>query len=153
MKIPEKLDNKQLVKVLKKQIRLCFMYRHFRSLIFISQITKRNIVFEYLNFLCNQNWFIRRNITRIKNNSNETLICFKNGSFIRVITGRESSVRGHRANNVVIDTDIINRYVVCCIRPTIIDLLIVPSKFAMKVLKIKPHHKKQFKKREYWVKI
>ena len=84
MKIPAKLDNKQLIKIIKKQIRLCLRYRRFRSVIYISLRSKKNVVFEYIEFLCNSNWFIKRNITRIKNNSNETFIVFKNGSFIRV---------------------------------------------------------------------
>ena len=153
MKIPARLDNKQLIKIIKKQIRLCLRYRHFRSLIFVSMRIKRNTVFEYLEYFCKNSWFIRRNIGLMKCNSNEVLVCFKNGSFIRVVPATENA-RGHRANNVVIDTDITNQEIIhCIIRPVIIDLLIVPPKWMMKLLGIKPHRRKRFKKVEYTVKI
>lgn len=153
MKIPARLDNKQLIKIIKKQIRLCLRYRHFRSLIFVSMRVKRNIIFEYLEYFCKNSWFVRRNIGLMKCNSNEVLVCFKNGSFIRVIPATENA-RGHRANNVVIDSDVTNQEVIrCIIRPMIIDLLIVPPKWTMKLLGIKPHRRKRFKKVEYTVKI
>ena len=153
MKIPARLDNKQLIKIIKKQIRLCLRYRHFRSLIFVSMRAKRNIVFEYLEYFCKNSWFVRRNIGLMKCNSNEVLVCFKNGSFIRVIPATENA-RGHRANNVVIDSDVTNQEVIhCIIRPMIIDLLIVPPKWMMKLFGIKPHRIKRFKKVEYTVKI
>ena len=153
MKIPARLDNKQLIKIIKKQISLCLRYRHFRSLIFVSMRIKRNTVFEYLEYFCKNSWFIRRNIGLMKCNSNEVLVCFKNGSFIRVVPATENA-RGHRANNVVIDTDITNQEIIhCIIRPVIIDLLIVPPKWMMKLLGIKPHRRKRFKKVEYTVKI
>lgn len=153
MKIPARLDNKQLIKIIKKQIRLCLRYRHFRSVIYVSLHIKKNIVFEYIEFLCNSNWFIKRNITRIKNNSNETFIGFKNGSFIRVAPSRESA-RGIRANNIVIDSDITNQEIIhCVLRPTLIPLMLVPPKWIMKLFKIKPHRTKRFKKFQYTVKI
>lgn len=153
MKIPARLDNKQLIKIIKKQIRLCLRYRHFRSLIFVSMRAKRNIVFEYLEYFCKNSWFVRRNIGLMKCNSNEVLVCFKNGSFIRVIPATENAI-GHRANNVVIDSDVTNQEVIrCIIRPMIIDLLIVPPKWTMKLLGIKPHRRKRFKKVEYTVNI
>lgn len=153
MKIPARLDNKQLIKIIKKQIRLCLRYRHFRSLIFVSMRTKRNIVFEYLEYFCKHSWFVRRNIGLMKCNSNEVLVCFKNGSCIRVVPATENA-RGYRANNVVIDTDITNQEIIhYIIRPMIIDLLIVPPKWTMKLLVIKPHRRKRFKKIEYTVKI
>ena len=153
MKIPARLDNKQLIKIIKKQIRLCLRYRHFRSLIFVSMRTKRNIVFEYLEYLCKNSWFVRRNIGLMKCNSNEVLVCFKNGSFIRVIPATENA-RGHRANNVVIDSDAMNQEVIhCIIRPMIFDLLIVPPKWMMKLFGIKPHRTTRFNKVEYTVKI
>lgn len=153
MKIPARLDNKQLIKIIKKQIRLCLRYRHFRSLIFVSMRAKRNIVFEYLEYFCKNSWFVRRNIGLMKCNSNEVLVCFKNGSFIRVIPATENA-RGHRANNVVIDSDVTNQEVIhCIIRPMIIDLLIVPPKWTMKLFGIKPHRRKRFKKVEYTIKI
>lgn len=153
MKIPARFDNKQLIKIIKKQIRLCLRYRYFRSFIFVSMRTKRNIIFEYLEYFCKNSWFIRRNVVRMKNNSNEVIICFKNGSFIRVIPATENA-RGYRANNVVIDSDITNQEVIrYIIRPMIIDLLIVPPKWIMKLLGIKPHRRKRFKKVEYTVKI
>ena len=153
MRIPARLDNKQLIKIIKKQIRLCLRYRYFRSLIFVSMRAKRNIVFEYLEYFCKNSWFVRRNIGLMKCNSNEVLVCFKNGSFIRVIPATENA-RGHRANNVVIDSDVTNQEVIhCIIRPMIIDLLIVPPKWMMKLFGIKPHRIKRFKKVEYTVKI
>ena len=89
----------------------------------------------------------------MKCNSNEVLVCFKNGSFIMVIPATENA-RGHRANNVVIDSDVTNQEVIrCIIRPMIIDLLIVPPKWMMKLFGIKPHRRTQFKKVEYTVKI
>ena len=42
MRKPERLDNKPLIKIIKKQIRLCLRYKYFRSLIFVSMRTKRN---------------------------------------------------------------------------------------------------------------
>ena len=153
MRTPERLDNKQLIKIIKKQIRLCFRYRYFRSIIYISSYSKKNVVFEYLEFLCNANWFIKRNIVRIKNNSNETFIGFKNGSFIRVVPGRESA-RMNRANNIIIDSDITNQEIIhCVLRPTLIPLMIVPPKWVRKLFKIKPHRTKKFKKFQYTVKI
>ena len=153
MKIPARLDNKQLIKITKKQIRLCLRYRHFRSLIFVSMRVKRNIVFEYLEYFCKNSWFVRRYIGLMKCNSNEVLVCFKNGSFIRVIPATENA-RGHRANNVVIDSDVTNQEVIhCIIRPMIIDLLIVPPKWTMKLFGIKTHRRKRLKKVEYTVKI
>ena len=153
MKIPARFDNKQLIKIIKKQIRLCLRYRYFRSFIFVSMRTKRSIIFEYLEYFCKNSWFIRRNVVRMKNNSNEVIICFKNGSFIRVIPVTENA-RGYRANNVVIDSDVTNQEVIrYIIRPMIIDLLIVPPKWIMKLLRIKPHRRKRFKKVEYTVKI
>ena len=153
MRKPERLDNKPLIKIIKKQIRLCLRYKYFRSLIFVSMRTKRNTVFEYLEYFCKNSWFVRRNIELMKCNSNGVLVCFKNGSFIRVIPATENA-RGHRANNVVIDSDVTNQEVILCIiRPMIIDLLIVPPKWMMKLFGIKPHRRKRFKKVEYTVKI
>ena len=99
-------------------------------------------------------WFLETYYwSRMKNNSNEVIICFKNGSFIRVIPVTENA-RGYRANNVVIDSDVTNQEVIrYIIRPMIIDLLIVPPKWIMKLLRIKPHRRKRFKKVEYTVKI
>ena len=89
----------------------------------------------------------------MRNNSNEVFVCFKNGSLIRVLPVTES-VRGNRANNVVIDTDITNREVICSIiRPTIMPLLLIPPKWTMKLFGVKPHHLKRFRKVEYTVKI
>lgn len=153
MKTPERLDNKQLIKIIKKQIRLCLRYRHFRSLIFVSMRIKRNTVFEYLEYFCQNSWFVRRNITRVKNNSNEVMVCFKNGSFIRVVPGTESA-RGNRANNIVVDSDITNQEIIhCVIRPTLIPLTLVPPKWVMKLFKVKPHRTKRFRKFQYTVKI
>lgn len=153
MKIPKELDNKQLIKIIKKQIRLCFRYRYFRSVIYVSLHSKKNVVFEYIEFFCNGNWFIKRNITRIRNNSNEAFVEFKNGSFIRVVLGRESA-RGIRANGIVIDSDITNQEIIhCVLRPTLMPLMLVPPKWAMKLLKIKPYRTKRFKKFQYTVKI
>lgn len=153
MRTPERLDNKTLIKIINKQIRLCLRYRHFRSLIFVSIRIKRNTVFEYLKYFCKHSWFVRRNIRLMKCNSNEVLVCFKNGSCIRVVPATENA-RGYRANNVVIDTDITNQEIIhYIIRPMIIDLLIVPSKWMMKLLGVKPHRRKRFKKVEYTVKI
>ncbi len=153
MRKPERLDNKPLIKIIKKQIRLCLRYKYFRSLIFVSMRTKRNTVFEYLEYFCKNSWFVRRNIELMKCNSNGVLVCFKNGSYIRVVPATENA-RGHRANNVVIDSDVTNQEVIrCIIRPMIIDLLIVPPKWMMKLFGIKPHRRKRFKKVEYTVKI
>lgn len=153
MRIPERLDNKQLIKIIKKQIRLCLRYRHFRSLIFVSMRAKRNTVYKYLEYFCLNNWFIRRNIVRVKNNSNEVIICFKNGSFIRVIPATEN-VRGHRANNLVIDSDITNQEVIYnIIRPTLISLTLIPPKWVIKLFKVQPHRTKMFRKYQYIVKI
>ena len=110
-------------------------------------------MFEYIEFLCNSNWFIKRNITRINNNSNETFIVFKNGSFIRVAPARESA-RGIRANNIVIDSDIINQEIIYCVlRPTLTPLMLVPPKWVMKSFGIKPYRVKRFKRNEYIVDI
>lgn len=153
MRKPERLDNKPLIKIIKKQIRLCLRYKYFHSLIFVSMRTKRNTVFEYLEYFCKNSWFVRRNIELMKCNSNGVLVCFKNGSYIRVVPATENA-RGHRANNVVIDSDVTNQEVIrCIIRPMIIDLLIVPPKWTMKLFGIKPHRRKRFKKVEYTVKI
>lgn len=153
MRKPERLDNKPLIKIIKKQIRLCLRYKYFRSLIFVSMRTKRNTVFEYLEYFCKNSWFVRRNIELMKCNSNGVLVCFKNGSYIRVVPATENA-RGHRAHNVVIDSDVTNQEVIrCIIRPMIIDLLIVPPKWTMKLFGIKPHRRKRFKKVEYTVKI
>lgn len=153
MRKPERLDNKPLIKIIKKQIRLCLRYKYFRSLIFVSMRTKRNTVFEYLEYFCKNSWFVRRNIELMKCNSNGVLVCFKNGSYIRVVPATENA-RGHRAHNVVIDSDVTNQGVIrCIIRPMIIDLLIVPPKWTMKLFGIKPHRRKRFKKVEYTVKI
>ena len=77
----------------------------------------------------------------------------RSDSFIRVIPATENA-RGHRANNVVIDSDVTNQEVIrCIIRTMIIDLLIVPPKWTMKLFGIKPHRRKRFKKVEYTVKI
>lgn len=153
MKIPKELDNKQLIKIIKKQIRLCLKYRYFRSLIFVSAAAKKDIVFEYIKYFYKNSWFIRRSITRIKNNSNEAFVEFKNGSFIRVVLGRESA-RGIRANSIVIDSDITNQEIIhCVLRPTLMPLMLVPPKWAMKLFKIKPYRTKRFKKSQYTVKI
>lgn len=152
MKIPKELDNKQLIKIIKKQIRLCLKYRYFRSL-FVSATAKKDIVFEYIKYFYKNSWFIRRNITRIKNNSNEAFVEFKNGSFIRVVLGRESA-RGIRANSIVIDSDITNQEIIhCVLRPTLTPFMLVPPKWAMELLKIKPYRTKRFKKFQYTVKI
>lgn len=153
MKNYKSFDNKRLIKIIKKQIWLCLRYRHFRSLIFVSMRTKRNMVFEYIQYFCQSSWFVGKNIFRMRNNSNEVFVCFKNGSLIRVLPVTES-VRGNRANNVVIDTDITNREVICSIiRPTIMPLLLIPPKWTMKLFGVKPHHLKRFRKVEYTVKI
>lgn len=153
MKIPAKLDNKQLIKIIKKQIRLCLRYRHFRSVIYVSLHSKKNVVFEYIEFLCKSNWFIKRNITRIKNNSNETFIVFKNGSFIRVAPARESA-RGTKVNNIVIDSDITNQEIIhCVLRPTLTPLMLLPPKWVMKLFGIKHYRVKRFKRNEYIVDI
>lgn len=153
MKIPERLDNKQLIEIIKKQIRLCLIHKHFHSIIFISLRTKRNIVFEYLDFFCNANWFIKKNIIRVRNNSNEVIVCFKNGSFIRVMPGSHNA-RGYRATNVIIDSDITNQEIIhCIIRPIIMPLIIKNPKWMTKLFGIKPYHRKRFRKTEYRVKI
>lgn len=153
MKIPKRFDNKRLIKIIKKQIRLCLRHRCFQSVIFVSLRTKKNIVFEYLEFLCNANWFAKRSIKRIKNNANDTFICFKNGSYIRVVPGNQCAI-GSRANNIVIDSDITNQEVInCIIRPSLMALMIVPPKWVMKLFKVKPHRTKRFRKFQYTVKI
>lgn len=153
MRISARLDNKQLIKIIKKQIRLCFRYRQFHSIIYISLHSKMNVVFEYLEFICNSNWFIKRNIKRIKNYSNEVVVLFKNGSYIKVVPGKESA-RLNRANNIIIDSDITNQEIIhCVLRPTLIPLMLVPPKWVMKLFKIKPHRTKRFKKFQYTVKI
>ena len=112
-----------------------------------------NIVFEYLEYFCKNSWFVRRNIGIMKFNSNEVLVCFKNGSCIRVVPATENA-RGHRAHNVVIDSDIKNRQVInCIIRPTLISLVILPPKWVMKLFRIKPYRVKRFKRNEYIVDI
>lgn len=112
-----------------------------------------NIVFEYLEFICNSNWFIKRNIKRVKNNSNEAVIWFKNGSYIKVVPGSESA-RMNRVNNIIIDSDITNQQIIhCVLRPTLIPLMIVPPKWVRELFKIKPHRTKRFKKFQYTVKI
>ena len=149
MRKPERLDNKPLIKIIKKQIRLCLRYKYFRSLIFVSMRTKRNTVFEYLEYFCKNSWFVRRNIELMKCNLNGVLVCFKNGSYIRVVPATENA-RGHRAHNVVIDSDIKNRQVInCIIRPTLISLVILPPKWVMKLFGIKPYRVKRFKRNEY----
>lgn len=50
----------------------------------------------------------------LKNNSNEAFVGFKNGSFIRVVLGRESA-RGVRADSIVIDPDITNQEIIHCV--------------------------------------
>lgn len=153
MRKSERLDNKQLIKIIKKQIRLCLRYRHFKSLIFVSIRTKRNIIFEYLEYFCKNSWLVRRNIKLMRYNSNEALVCFKNGSCIRIVSVTENA-KGYRANSIVIDSDVMNQEVIhYIIRPIIIDLLIVPPKWTMKLLGIKSHRRKRFKKVEYTVKI
>lgn len=112
-----------------------------------------NIVFEYLEYFCKNSWFVRRNIGIMKFNSNEVLVCFKNGSCIRVIPATENA-KGYRAHNVVIDSDIKNREVInCIIRPRLISLLITPPKWAMKLFGIKRYRVKRFKRNEYIVDI
>lgn len=153
MRIPESLDNKQLIKAIKKQIQLCLQHRRFRSIIFVALRTKTNVVFEYLEYFCNTNWFVRRNITQIKNNRNEIFVCFKNGSFIRVIPVN-TCAKGYKANNIIIDSDITNKEVInYIIRPMIIDLLVVPPKWTMKLFGIKSYYRKRFKRTEYTVDI
>lgn len=147
----EWIDNKQLFKVLRKQIRLCLHHSRFCSIIFISRRCKKDIVFEYLKFLINSNWLAKRNIIRMKNNANEALLCFKNGSFIRVVPGY---ARGYTGHNVVIDSDIKNIEVInCIIRPTLRSLVILPPKWVMKLFGIKPYRVKRFKRNEYIVDI
>lgn len=153
MKLPERLDNKELIKVIKSQIRLCLLYKNFHSIIFVSFLTKKKIVLEHISYLCEANWIVKRNIMTIKNSRNETVVCFKNGSYIRVARGGECS-KGYRAHNIVIDSDITEREIINdIIRPHFIDLLILPPKFVIKFFKVERFYRKQFKKREYWVKI
>ena len=153
MRKPEWIDNKQPFKVLRKQIRLCLHHSHFRSIIFISRRCKKDIVFKYIKFLINLNWLAKRNIIRIKNNANESLLCFKNGSFIRIVPANQN-VRGYRTHNVVIDSDIKNREIInCVIRPILRSLVILPPKWVMKLFGIKPYRVKRFKRNEYIVDI
>lgn len=149
----EKFDNKQLTKIFKKQIGLCLRYKHFHSLIFVSNRTKKNTVFEYLEYLCKNSWLVKRNITRVENSLNRAIVYFKNGSFINVVSATNNK-RGNKANNVVIDTDITDQEIVhCIIRPSIAPLFIVRPEWIIKVLKVKPYKKKNFQTSEYVVKI
>lgn len=148
-----RLDNKQLIRVVKKQIRLCLRYRHFRSIFFVSMKFKGNYVYEYLEYFCKSNWFVRRNITTMRCNTNEILICFKNGSYIRVVPGTISA-KGYKANNVVIDSNIENEEVIhCIIRPMIIPIFLIPPKWVIKLFKIEHYRRKRLRKVEYIVDI
>lgn len=61
---------------------------------------------------------------------------------------------GTKANNIVIDSDITNQEIIhCVLRPTLIPLMLVPPKWAMKLFRIKPYRVKRFKRNEYIVDI
>lgn len=153
MKIPERLDNKRLFKTLKKQMLRCIFYSKFRSCVFISLRFKKNIVFEYLRFLCENHWLIKRNVHLIRNNMNETSVQFKNGSIIRVVPCN-TSARGYRMNNAIIDDDITNPEILnCIIRPMITGYLIIPPKPIDKIFKTKLYYRKWFKHPEIFVNI
>lgn len=152
MKISKEFDNKQLIKIIKKQICFCLKYRHFRSLFFVSEKKKKDVTFEYLQHFCKDSWFVRRSIGLILHNSNECSVLFKNGSIIRVVSATDN-VKGHKANNIVLDSDIKDQKTInCIIRPVITNLWVKPPKLAMELLRIRPHWKR-FQKVEYTVKI
>lgn len=145
----ERLDS-----IIKKQIRLCLKYRHFRSLIFISTRAKMHNMFKYLENFFENNWFVKRNIVGLMRcSSNSILVRFKNGSYIKVIPATENA-RGHRANNVVIDADVKNQEIIhYIISPMIRGLFIERPKLMAKLSRIKPYRIKNFKRTEYIVKI
>lgn len=122
-------------------------------MIFTSMGTKKHIVFEYLEYFCKNSGFVSRNIKLMRKNKNEVLVCFTNGSFIRVVSASDNA-KGHRANNIVIDTDITNKEIIDnIIRPVIADLLIELPKRMTGLFGTKPYRIKRFKKVEYTVKI
>lgn len=153
MKIPAYFDNKQLIKVINKQIQLCLKYRYFRSMFFVSMRAKINTVFEYFKFLYENSFLFKRNIKSMRYNTNEASVCFKNGSIIRIVPATDNA-RGYRAHNIVVDADITNREIIyCVIKPTITDLLMVPPKWIKTLFGTRPYIRKRFKKTKYNVRM
>lgn len=153
MKISKRLNNKQLTKVIKKQIGLCLRHRCFHSVFFVSYLRKKDIVFEYLQYFCNKSRFIKNNIFLIRNSSNGVTVCFKNGSSIRVASGT-SHAKGCRATNVVIDSDIADQeFIHCVVREIIVPIMIVPPKWITQLFGIKPRYRKRLGRTEYVVDI
>ena len=76
----------------------------------------------------------------MKNSANEVILCFKNGSFIKVIPANQS-VRGNGANNIVI------------LKIEKLLTALLDQKQAMNLFGIKRYRVKRFKRNEYIVDI
>lgn len=104
-----------LKEALKEQIKYCHELERYRCGAYITDSKKKDFIIDILKELLKQD----DRVDKVINGQYDTVVYFKNGSFIKIIRACENA-RGHKNHGAIIDNEIEREILNCIILPTLI---------------------------------